>query len=665
MVLPEIAATLPLILAPALGFAFAALYVYQVSQVSLDDRRGSIQEEEAGLVGSSGAATPAQMKRIREITSFITRGARSFLFAEYRYMAVFIVVFGLIVLISLGLASPLGWPDGVFTAISFVAGAIASIVSGYIGMSIAVYANGRVAVSAMGPQVAPGRPDNAYRRGFTVAFKSGAVMGFALCALALIVLFVLVCLFYLRWPYLEGDNLKVRFDRTVALYEALAGFGLGGSSIALFGRVGGGIYTKAADVGADLVGKVEQGIPEDDPRNPAVIADNVGDNVGDVAGMGADLFGSFAEATCAALVVASTSPSKELALDWTAMNYPLMISAGGLLSCFLTSFVATHIAPVTRKSEIEKSLKYQLFVSTIIMTPVLYGLSVGYLPKEFWVGRCGDCWDTRGLPITVDELCGAIKTCQKVQSYYMFFCGAAGLWSGLAIGLITEYWTSHTYQPVRNLSRTCGETGAATNIILGLALGYNSVIIPSICIAVTIYVSQRLAGMFGIGIAALGILSTLATGLTIDSYGPISDNAGGVAEMCELGDSTRERTDALDAAGNTTAAIGKGFAIGSAAFVSLALFGAFVTRADIEVVDLMAPFPFAGLLIGAMLPYWFSAMTMGAVGRAADEMVHEVQRQFREMPGLMEGTTLPDYERCITISTTASLKEMIALALSS
>merc|ERR1711916_109670 len=289
------------------------------------------------------------------------------------------------------------------------------------------YANGRVAISAMGPQVAPGRPDRGYTRGFLVAFKSGAVAGFALCSLALIVCFVLVCLFYLRWPYLEGDDQKTRFDRVVSLYEALAGYGLGGSSIALFGRVGGGIYTKAADVGADLVGKVEQGIPEDDPRNPAVIADNVGDNVGDVAGMGADLFGSFAEATCAALVVASTSPTKELALEWSAMNYPLMISAGGIAVCFLTSFVATHISPVTRKSEVERTLKVQLIVSTILMTPVLYGLSVGYLPPKFFVGRCIPC-----MPYNLGEdTCHLLPQCYEVKSYYMFFCGSA-VWDARA-----------------------------------------------------------------------------------------------------------------------------------------------------------------------------------------------------------------------------------------
>eukprot|EP00300_Choanocystis_sp_HF-7_P030321 c39133_g1_i1.p2 GENE.c39133_g1_i1~~c39133_g1_i1.p2 ORF type:complete len:789 (+),score=176.57 c39133_g1_i1:334-2367(+) len=560
-------------------------------------------------------------------------------------MFVFVIGMALTILLSLGLVAKHQWDVAIFTTISFVTGAFTSVLSGFIGMRIAVYANGRVAVSAMGPQVPATEIDPAYKRAFTVAFKAGAVMGFGLCSLAVIVCFILISLFYLKWSWMSKSNDDItNYEACKHLYESLAGYGLGGSSIALFGRVGGGIYTKAADVGADLVGKVEQGIPEDDPRNPAVIADNVGDNVGDVAGMGADLFGSFAESTCAALVVASTS-SYNLSLHWSSMNFPVVMSAVGIVVCFITTFAATTLRPVAKKTDVEKVLKEQILISTVLMTAALYAVCHFWLPSEFWI------------PFNAAGTVG-----QNIRNFHIFLCGSMGIWSGLIIGYITEYWTSHTYQPVRNLSRTCAETGHATNIILGLALGYRSVIVPALCIAATIYGALALAWMFGIAVAALGILSTLAVGLTIDGYGPISDNAGGIAEMCELGDITRSRTDSLDAAGNTTAAIGKGFAIGSAAFVSLALFGAFVTRAGVQSIDIMKARPFSGLLVGAMLPYWFSAMTMGSVGKAADQMVAEVKRQFREIPGLMEGSALPDYERCVRISTEASLKEMLGPA---
>jgi len=391
------------------------------------------------------------------------------------------------------------------------------------------------------------------------------------------------------------------------MYEAIAGYGLGGSSIALFARVGGGIYTKAADVGADLAGKVEEGLDEDDPRNPATIADNVGDNVGDIAGMGADLFGSFAESTCAALVVASTSP--ELVLETSAIFFPLLISASGILVCIVTSVYATNVMKVDEPAKIEKTLKWQLLISTIVLTPVLYCLSIFALPETFTFNRNGEI---------------------EVENWHAFLCCASGLWSGMIIGAVTEYYTSHSYTPVREVAESC-RTGAATNIIYGLALGYLSAIIPTLCLAFTIYLAFTLADMYGIAIAALGMLSNLAIGLAIDGYGPIADNAGGMVEMVHLKKSIRDKTDALDAAGNTTAAIGKGFAIGSAALVSLALFGAFITRAGLSYVDILAPLQFAGLLVGAMMPYAFSALTMKSVGKAANEMVIEVRRQFMEM----------------------------------
>jgi H(+)-translocating pyrophosphatase len=427
-------------------------------------------------------------------------------------------------------------------------------------------------------------------------------------------------------------------------FLAWAGFGLGGSSVALFARVGGGIYTKAADVGADLVGKVEAGIPEDDPRNPATIADNVGDNVGDIAGMGADLFGSFAESTCAALVLTAQSP--DLYSSPAALGFPLIISAVGIAASLVTTFFATHCCLVVVKEDVEASLKRQLVVSTAIMTPLMFLLSWGFLGTA---------------PITLS------KTITDVMHWHIAFCLLAGLWSGLIIGFITEYFTSHSYSPVREVADSC-KTGAATNIIFGLALGYKSTIIPVFCIAGTIYLAFSVAGMYGIAMAALGILSTLPVGLTIDAYGPISDNAGGIAEMAHMGEHIREHTDALDAAGNTTAAIGKGFAIGSAAFVSLALFGAFVNTIkdyqgnSLTSVDILRPFIFAGLLVGAMLPYWFSAMTMKSVGLAAGAMVEEVRKQFREIPGLREGAkdVKPNYARCVGIATTSALAEMIA-----
>lgn len=514
------------------------------------------------------------------------------------------------------------WLDGVFSAIAFVAGGLTSILSGYVGMRIAVFANVRTAIEAR----------TGYTTAFNTAFRAGSVMGFSLCSMALLVLYFSIRLFTLAFN---------ETSEVVRLYENIAAYGLGGSSIALFGRVGGGIYTKAADVGADLVGKVEANIPEDDPRNPGVIADNVGDNVGDVAGMGADLFGSFAEASCAALVISSTS--LQLNTGFAHMSFPLLISASGILVCILTSFVATNISPCTSKETIEPVLKKQLLISTILETLVLIPIAFSFLPEKFSF-------------ITNPTVNGTW--------WKAYLCVVSGLWAGLIIGYITEYYTSNAYHPVQEVANSC-ETGAATNIIYGLALGYKSTIIPVLALAFAIYLSFRFCYLYGIALAALGMLSTLSIGLTIDAYGPISDNAGGIAEMAGLGDDVRERTDALDAAGNTTAAIGKGFAIGSAALVSLALFGAFVTRvAEIKgaqsVVDILKPLDFAGLLIGAMLPYAFSAMTMKSVGEAANQMVLEIRRQFREIEGLMSGEAEPDYRECVRISTDASLREMIA-----
>jgi H(+)-translocating pyrophosphatase len=390
-------------------------------------------------------------------------------------------------------------------------------------------------------------------KGFVVAYRGGQVLGFTLVGMALGVLHVLITVY--RSLYLETDEsdvIKVR-----ELFELVAGYGLGGSTVALFGRVGGGIYTKAADVGSDIAGKNIQGLPEDSPDNPGVIADNVGDNVGDIAGMGADLFGSLAESTCAALVVGATS--LELVTFRDAIYFPLMITAVGILASFITTFFATHWVKVT-ENNVENIVKWQLTISTVLMTLAILPLLV-YLPDEF-VFIFGN-----------KEI-----VCTPWKAYACVMCG---LWSGYVIGLVTEMYTSNAYSPVQNLAEAC-YMGAAPNIILGLALGYMSNIIPIFCLAFTIFLSFTFGGMYGIALAALGMLGCLPIALSIDGYGPISDNAGGIAEMSGLDPEVRRATDKLDAAGNTTAAIGKGFAIGSACLVGLALFGAFVTRAGLS-----------------------------------------------------------------------------------
>ncbi|KAL4318211.1 hypothetical protein GQ457_18G011760 [Hibiscus cannabinus] len=560
-------------------------------------------------------------------------GATSFLFTEYQYVGIFMVAFAILIFVFLGsvegfstTSQPCSYDPfkmcqpalatAAFTTISFLLGAITSLVSGFLGMKIATYANARTTLEAR----------KGVGKAFITAFRSGAVMGFLLASSGLLVLFIAINLFKLYY----GDD-------WAGLFEAITGYGLGGSSMALFGRVAGGIYTKAADVGADLVGKVEKNIPEDDPRNPAVIADNVGDNVGDIAGMGSDLFGSYAESSCAALVVASIS-SFGIKHELTPMLYPLIISSVGIIVCLITTLFATDIFEIKSVKEIEPSLKRQLIISTVFMTGGIAIVSWIALPSSFTTFNFGEQKD--------------------VKNWQLFLCVAVGLWAGLVIGFVTEYYTSNAYSPVQDVADAC-RAGAATNVIFGLALGYKSCIIPIFAIAASIFVSFSFAAMYGIAVAALGMLSTIVTGLAIDAYGPISDNAGGIAEMAGMSHNIRERTDALDAAGNTTAAIGKGFAIGSAALVSLALFGAFVSRADIIAVDVLTPKVFIGLLIGAMLPYWFSAMTMKSVGSAALKMVEEVRRQFNTIPGLMEGTTKPDYATCVKISTDASIKEMI------
>uniref|UniRef100_A0A7S2RKF2 H(+)-exporting diphosphatase n=1 Tax=Eucampia antarctica TaxID=49252 RepID=A0A7S2RKF2_9STRA len=567
--------------------------------------------------------------RLVEIYTAIYEGAESFLRAEYTVCLYFIIAFSVIILLLVSWGTDWDYARGGLTMLSFILGAGTSIVSGYLGMKVAVFSNVRTTICAQ---------KNGWTACFNVAFRAGAVMGFALCGLGIMMLYA-TALFY-RAQYPEPKD-------WVYLTECLTGYGLGGSSIAMFGRVGGGIYTKAADVGADLVGKVIHGIPEDDPRNPATIADNVGDNVGDVAGMGSDLFGSFAEATCAALVIGSSIGEN---YGWDAMMFPLIVSAVGVGVCLVCSFLATHILPVKKEASIEIALKVQLISTTVLMIPAIYMAAVAYLPANFQ------------LQTTVGV---GVKDLTPIEPWLCVIMGAFG---GLIIGLVTEYYTSHSYFPVRELANSC-KTGAATNMIYGIALGYKSVIIPVIILASVVYGSFTICDMYGVALAAIGFLSNLATGLTIDVYGPVCDNAGGIAEMAELDPYVREKTDALDAAGNTTAAIGKGFAIGSAALVSLALFGAFVTRIRhasndtvfLNGVNMLEPITFAFLIIGGMIPFAFAAMTMKSVGVAAMEMVFEVQRQFDENPHLLDAnpTERPDYDACIAISTKASLREMV------
>ena len=648
----------------AIGLGFAGFLFYTVSQVSLDSDSDG---ESAALV----AAAKESDEELVEIYEIVREGAKSFLWAEYQICFAFIAVFGTLILVLTSRVSNASgegewkWNIGAITATSFLVGGLTSILSGYIGMMVAVYSNARTAVSAKK------QGEAGWTSSFNCAFRAGGVMGYSLVAISMVILYCLALIYREIFSKFDGDVRSIDYK---TLFECLAGYGLGGSAIAMFGRVGGGIFTKAADVGADLSGKVigvgGQKLDEDSPFNPGVIADNVGDNVGDVAGMGSDLFGSFGEAACAALLIGASCAAIEEA-GWVAIVFPLYIASAGLLVCLGTSFLATDLMPVKKEEDIETALKIQLFVTSLLMTFVMYPVTLYCLPAEMSI---------LGVESTVTPL-------------GVFLCIASGLWGGCAIGFITEYYTSHSYQPVRDVAKA-SETGAATNIIYGLALGYQSVILPVVIISGIIFLSFKLAGMYGVATAALGMLGTLATCLAIDVYGPIADNAGGIAEMCEMPSAVRDKTDALDAAGNTTAAIGKGFAIGSAALVSLALFGAFITRCSsnmpagesltVKGVNLLSPIVFASILFGAMVPYWFSALTMRSVGEAANTMVLEIARQFAESTGenslgkvagmdfeerqkykaqlAKKGEKLvkPDYERCIAISTQASLREMIA-----
>ncbi|HEY1031199.1 MAG TPA: sodium-translocating pyrophosphatase [Flavipsychrobacter sp.] len=569
------------------------------------------------MKGSWVSKQDAGNDRMKEISKYIAEGAMAFLKAEYKILTYFVIIAGLL-LGFMGYSNPKSSP---MIALAFVIGAVFSALAGFIGMRIATKANVRTANAAR----------TSLSKALSVSFGGGAVMGLGVAGLAVLglgSLFIILKMIFA--PEAGVDSLEM--ERTI---EVLTGFSLGAESIALFARVGGGIYTKAADVGADLVGKVEAGIPEDDPRNPATIADNVGDNVGDVAGMGADLFGSYVATVLATMVLGRETASIDNFGGFGPILLPMLIAGVGIvLSIIGTMMVRISDGAGISTNAVQKALNLGNYGSMVLTAIVSYFLVMYILPASMTL---------RGHEFSNTQVFGAIMV---------------GLVVGTLMSIITEYYTAMGKRPVMSIIRQSA-TGHATNVIGGLAIGMESTFLPILVLAGGIWGSYAMAGLYGVAIAAAGMMATTAMQLAIDAFGPIADNAGGIAEMSELPKEVREKTDVLDAVGNTTAATGKGFAIASAALTALALFAAYVGVAGIDGIDIYKAEVLAMLFVGGMIPFIFSSLAIRAVGQAAMAMVEEVRRQFREIPGIMEGKGRPEYDKCVAISTDASIKKMV------
>lgn len=568
-------------------------------------------------------------EKMQSISKSIKEGALAFLAAEYRLLLIFVIIASL----ALFGISQLVETTSIMIVPAFIIGAIFSALAGNIGMRIATDANARTAEAAK----------TSLPQALKVSFGGGTVMGLGVAGLAVLGLSLFFIIFVGQFITDDGNF----YNEMTVVLEALAGFSLGAESIALFARVGGGIYTKAADVGADLVGKVEAGIPEDDPRNPATIADNVGDNVGDVAGMGADLFGSYVATVLAAMVLGNYV-IRDMSIDSTfsdAFNgmgpilLPLVIAGVGIVASIIGTFLVGIKDNTAKEAEVQKALDTGNWVAIILTLAASFFLIKWMLPETMQMKFFGAGF-------------------KEVPSINVFWSACIGLAVGALISMVTSYYTSLGKKPVLTIVQNSA-TGAGTNIIAGLAVGMKSTFLSVLLFAAAIYGSYYFAGFYGVALAASAMMATTAMQLAIDAFGPIADNAGGVAEMSELEDHVRERTDILDSVGNTTAAVGKGFAIASAALTALALFAAYVTFTGIDGINIFKADVLAMLFVGGMIPVIFSALAMQSVGKAAMEMVHEVRRQFREIPGIMEGTGTPEYAKCVDISTKAALKEMI------